>query len=248
MNIELQKVDFTYPGTTQPALTDLSFQIDSGEIVIIAGPNGAGKSTLLRLINGILKPTVGNVFIDGKNSQYTSTAELAAAVSVTFQNPADQIFAPTVRKEIAFGPQNLRRENIVTIVDSTLALFQMQAMAEQHPYDMLPAQRKLLTIASAVAMDTPILAFDEPSAGLSQRERTVLTHVISNLRSQKRTLLIVTHDLEYFLSLATKAIILTSGKKIFEGTSPGLLSKESELRRFGMRFSLCARLKHSLSL
>jgi energy-coupling factor transport system ATP-binding protein len=246
MKVELRNISFTYPASTQPALTNLSFQINDGELMIIAGPNGAGKSTLLHLLNGILKPTAGDIYIHEINSRDTSTAELAHSVSVTFQNPADQIFAPTVRKEIAFGPKNLRLKNIEAVVDSTLALFQMQAIADKHPYDLLPAQRKLLTLASAVAMDTPILAFDEPTGGLSQNERAILTNVISHLRNQQRTLFIVTHDLDYFLPLADQVVYLNAGLKIFAGT-PRIFSQELQnLRSRGILLPFSLRLRKFL--
>jgi len=226
VSIEFQNVSFTYPKSTQPALSDITFQVHEGELLAIVGPNGAGKSTLLHLLNGILKPTMGQVFIDGKNTHDTTPAELARIVSVTFQNPADQIFAPTIRREIEFGPANLHCQDVDGIVDSTLSLFHMQSLIETHPYDLLPAQRKLLTIASAVAMDTRVLAFDEPASGLSQTERTILMQVLRSLRKKNRTFIIISHDIDFFIPIMDRILCLRAGTKIFTGSANEFINND----------------------
>jgi energy-coupling factor transport system ATP-binding protein len=245
MSIELNDVAFSYPPDIQ-VLHNVRCRVAEGEFVLIAGRNGVGKSTLLKLLNGILKPTRGRIVIYGFNTSSTPTATLAKSISVTFQNPADQIFASSVRQEIAFGAENLGRAGVSQIVESTLDLFGLKQYGDRHPYDLLPAQRKLLTIASAVAMGTAALAFDEPTAGLSQQERRILQKVLRILTTERRTLLIASHDLDFFLPLNPRIILMRQGEVAFDGHSSSLIEDDTVLRRCGMRLPTPMRLKRIL--
>jgi energy-coupling factor transporter ATP-binding protein EcfA2 len=208
--IQLHNVCFGYaPETT--VLRDIALNVEQGDFLLIVGANGAGKSTLLRLLNGILKPNSGTIHINGLDTTSTPVSTLASHVSVTFQNPGDQIFASTVRQEIMFGPRTLRRPSPENLAQKSMDLCGLSAYASRHPYDLAPAYRKLLTIASAVATDSPILAFDEPTASLSQPERLILSNVFEELRRQHRTLLVVSHDLEFFVPLMDRLVLLNRG-------------------------------------
>lgn len=245
MSITLDHVSFSYGGDSF-AVTNLSFSAENNELLLVVGPNGAGKSTLLKLLNGLFKPTSGTVTVNGRSTRTTPTSTLAKEICVTFQNPADQIFASTVRDELAFAPMNLRRSDVDRLVQSSAELFGLTPVLSSHPYNLSPAQRKLLAAASSVSSGASILALDEPTAGLSQPERVLLLSTLKTIR-QNRTLLIVSHDLNLFLPLATRVLALHRGEIVFEG-SPGRFIRHSpEFRRLGFRLPIVMRLEHILN-
>ena len=247
MTLEFQNVSFEYR-KGQPVLSDLSFSTSTEDLLLIIGQNGVGKSTLLKLLNGILKPTAGRVTVGDLDTSTHSIARLAGEICVTFQNPADQIFAPSVRKEIEFAPRNLKRENVDTLVEEALTLCDLAKVSSHHPYDLPAAQRKLLTVASAIASGTPFLAFDEPSAGLSQIERTVFENLLAKLRQGKRGLVVVSHDLGFFLRYATKVLILAERRLLFSGDPAIVLEQDGLLQQAGLQLPLPLRLARILGM
>ena len=245
MSIELRNVSFAYPGG-KPVLRDLSFSAERGGFLLVIGQNGVGKSTLLKLLNGILKPTSGQVLINGMDTATQPTSRLAKEICVTFQNPADQIFAPTIRAEVEFGPRNLRRENVGQLVDNALSLCELDALSSHHPYDLPAAQRKLLTVASAIASGASFLAFDEPSAGLSQIERSIFERLLSALKKEERGLIVVSHDLALLLPYATTVLILARGEMIYYGDADAVTQQRELIRKAGLRLPLPYRLEKLL--
>jgi energy-coupling factor transporter ATP-binding protein EcfA2 len=228
------------------ALRNISLDVASGRLLLLVGHNGAGKSTLLRLLNGMVRPEEGSVHICGKSTENRSTAELASDVAITFQNPADQLFASTVFQEVAFGPRNLARTDVDALVDSALRLCGLQSSRERHPYDLLLPERKLLTVASAIAMETPVLAFDEPSAGLSQHERTRLIQAFHELLGRGKTILVISHDLGLFLPLANQVVALEEGRIVFSGGVQELEQMIPILRKTGVRLPFPVRLQRMM--
>jgi energy-coupling factor transport system ATP-binding protein len=242
MNIEFKNVSFQYHADHM-VLHNLSFVVEPGAFLLVIGQNGVGKSTLLKLMNGILKPTSGHVLIGGLDTASHPTSCLAADICVTFQNPSDQIFAPSVRKEVAFAPQNLKRQDIDGLVSHALSLCSLDTVEFRHPYDLPAPQRRLLTVASAIASGAPFLAFDEPSAGLSQIERVVLERLLTELKRDRRGFIVVSHDLGLFLRYASKVLILSGGRNIFFGEPEVLLRREEYLRKAGLKLPLFLRLE-----
>jgi len=242
MSIEFQNVSFSYHDNHE-VLNDLSFVVEPGAFLLVIGQNGVGKSTLLKHMNGILKPTSGQVIVGGLDTATIATSRLAGEVCVTFQNPADQIFAPSVRKEVMFAPRNLRRPNVDELVSHALSLCSLDSVSSHHPYDLPAPQRRLLTIASAIASGSPFLAFDEPSAGLSQIERVVLEKLLTELKRDRRGFVVVSHDLGLFLRYASQVLVLSRGRNIFFGRPEELLEREGYLRRAGLKLPLPLRLQ-----
>jgi energy-coupling factor transport system ATP-binding protein len=242
MNIEFKNVSFHYQEGHE-VLDRLSFDVEPGAFLLVIGQNGVGKSTLLKLMNGILKPTAGQVFIGGLDTARYATSRLAAEVCVTFQNPADQIFAPSVQREVAFAPRNLKRPNVEQLVSRALSLCSLDSVSSHHPYDLPAPQRRLLTIASAIASGAPFLAFDEPSAGLSQIERIVLERLLGELKRDRRGFIVVSHDLALFIRHASHVLVLSEGKSVFFGTPTVLLEQEGYLRKAGLKLPLSLRLE-----
>lgn len=242
MNILFEHVSAGYQEGID-AVSDLSLAIPEGAIVLITGANGAGKSTFLKLLNGILKPRTGRVCVGQLDTRSISTSELSRHIAVTFQNPSDQIFSSNVRDEVAFGPRVLKRPAPLQTTDQVLDLLGLRQYSAKHPYDVSPAHRKLLTIASAIAADTPILAFDEPTAGLSQPERVFFANAIALLNARHRTLIVVSHDLEYFLPVATLLVILRHGRIMFCGEPRAVHDHSSLAKRAGIRMPASMRFR-----
>jgi energy-coupling factor transporter ATP-binding protein EcfA2 len=242
MSIEFQNVSFHYHDD-HAVLTNLSFVVEPGAFLLVIGQNGVGKSTLLKLINGILKPTSGQVIVGGLDTAIHPTSLLAGEVCVTFQNPSDQIFAPSVRQEVMFAPRNLRRTNVEDLVSNALTLCSLDSVSSHHPYDLPAPQRRLLTVASAISSGSPFLAFDEPSAGLSQIERVVLERLLTELKRARRGFVVVSHDLGLFLRYASQVLVLSGGRNIFFGKPEELLEREGFLRKAGLKLPLPLRLR-----
>jgi energy-coupling factor transport system ATP-binding protein len=245
--LRLNNVCFRYPLGTE-VLRNVSFEGSGGEVLLLLGHNGAGKSTLLKLFNGILKPTSGSVTVNGLDTRQHPTSTLAGQAAVTFQNPGDQIFAPTVQQEAEFGPTILRRSQQRELVDNALRLFQLESSRLSHPYDLPLSGRKLLTVACAAASGCPILAFDEPSAGLSLPERGLLTNAIKHLLNEQRLILVVSHDLDLFLPLASRVLIMESGALTYNGSPQTLISNEGILRKSRLRLPVITRLRKAVNL
>jgi len=250
VTIYVQDVHYVYPGTVE-ALRGVNLTVDSGEMLLLMGHNGAGKSTLLKHLNGILKPTRGDVFVGQTNTRDHNVAQLAHYVALSFQNPDDQIFSRTVIEEVAFGPNNLKKENSDELAQEALYLLGLQDIASSHPYDLHPSKRKLLAVASTIAMDTPILAFDEPSAGLDMRQRRTMKKALLSLKEKKRTVIIVSHDIDHFLQLCDSIAMMAGGEIVFHGTKEELGSRpdlRQLMRTSGLSTPIAWRLSRAAGL
>lgn len=245
MSVRFDGVRFSYDPQAL-VLRDLSLEIPHGEFLLVVGHNGAGKSTLLKLLNGILKPSAGRITVFANDTARTPTSRLAHDVCVTFQNPGDQIFASTVLEEAAFGPRSLGRDDPKSLARSALALCGLAGTVASHPYDLAQPQRKLLTIASAVATGARVLAFDEPSVSLSEPERSTLARVLAKLRSEARTLVIVSHDVGLFLPFADRLLVLRRGNAPVALAAADARAHERMLANAGVRWPYAQRLERFL--
>ena len=166
MKLELREVSFQYPAGVL-ALDGISLSIGSGEAVALIGENGAGKTTLAKLLNGLLRPTSGTVLVGEDDTRRYTPAQLSRHVGFVFQNPDDQLFARTVRDEVAFGPRNQRVSagEVRARVDHALDDVGLGSAIDRHPYDLTAPERKRVALAAALAMQTPALILDEPTIG-----------------------------------------------------------------------------------
>ena len=230
MNIEVQDLHFTYP-TGLEALKGISLNIRSGEQVAIVGQNGAGKTTLVKHLNGLLQPTSGQVAIGDWNTREHSVARLASRVGYVFQNPDEQLFSKTVGAEIAFGPKNLGfdEERVNALVNDALALTELSDQTETNPYDLSATWRKMVALASIISMDTKIVIFDEPTTGQDARNVARIAHVIAELRRRGKTVITITHDIDFCAENFERVIAMSQGKILLDGKANDVLGQEDIL-------------------
>ena len=232
--IEVRNVYFTYPNGVE-ALKGVSLHIDRGEFVAIMGQNGAGKTTLVKHFNGLLKPTKGEVLVDGVNTKEVSVATLARKVGYVFQNPDHQLFCETVEKEIAFALKNFGfdEELIKKRVDWALNLLGLSQYRESSPFMLSGGERKRLALASVLAWDPEAIILDEPTIGQDYAQKEKLRQFILQLRAQGKTVVIVTHDVEFVADCSPRVVLMANGRIVADGkaeeilTNPRLLAEAS---------------------
>ena len=226
--LALEGVGFIYPDGTR-ALSNVDLTVEPGELVAIIGQNGSGKSTLVRHLDGLLRPTEGRVLHDGADIAAERVATLAARVGIVFQNPDRQIFAGKVRSEVAFGPRILGRPAADAAAAATAALevVGLDKLADANPYDLGYSQRKLLTLASILAMDTPVVVLDEPTTGQDARGLARIRRVIADLSSAGRTVITISHDMRFVAETFTRIVVMGSGRILLDG-SPATVFGEAE--------------------
>jgi energy-coupling factor transport system ATP-binding protein len=216
--LTLDGVGFVYPDGTR-ALRDVDLEVAAGEVVAIIGQNGSGKSTLVRHLDGLLRPTEGRVLHDGVDIAGTRVAELAATVGIVFQNPDRQIFAGRVKHEVAFGPRMLGRTAAQVATASTAALeaVGLSGASDTNPYDLGYSRRKLLTLASVLAMDTPVLVLDEPTTGQDARGVARIQTVIRDLAERGRTIIAISHDMRFVAETFGRIVVMAGGRVVLDG-------------------------------
>jgi energy-coupling factor transport system ATP-binding protein len=249
MKIEIKDLHFTYP-TGLEALKRISLSIESGEQVAIVGQNGAGKTTLVRHFNGLLQPTSGSVLIGEWDTKKEPVAKLASRVGYVFQNPDEQLFSRDVGTEVAFGPKNLgySKEKIDTLVKRAMSLTELSDKTETNPYDLSPTWRKMVALASIIAMDTQIVIFDEPTTGQDAINVARIANVIAELKKEGKTVITITHDIDFCAENFDRVIALSNGQVLLDGPAREVLGQEEilaqtyvdppQLTRLGKRLGL----------
>jgi len=213
MLIRIDDVHFTYPGGVK-ALNGASVTIQPGEKVALVGQNGSGKTTLARHLNGLLQPATGSVWIGDWQTKDHSPAQMARRVAYVFQNPDEQLFHQRVWDEVAFGPQNLgySPKEVRSQVEQALDLMGLGGISSLNPRDLGYSGRKRVTLASALAMQTPVIVFDEPTAGLDSKEQEQLARVISLLSRQSKTVIVISHDMDFLVENIDRLLLIIDGK------------------------------------
>ncbi len=245
--IAVREVSFAYPGGAQ-ALNGLSLTVQPGEFVAVLGPNGGGKSTLARHLNGLLRPQRGAVALHGQPCAGRAVGELARHVGYLFQNPDHQIFAATVREEVAFGPRNLglAGQELAQRVAAALAAFDLAALAETPPAVLGYGWRRLVTLASVWAMQPSIWLLDEPTTGLDARLIALLMERLHQLHRAGHTVLFITHDLK-LAAQAQRIVGVSQGRVALDGPPQTVLADSVALHAIGLRPPPIARLSGLLA-
>jgi len=226
--VEVQDLVFTYPSCVR-ALDGVDLRIKEGERLAIVGQNGSGKSTLVRHFVGLLRATSGEVRIGGLPVGRRHVAELARTVAIAFQNPDRQIFAARVRDEVAFGPRNLgmRGAELSSRVTEALASVGLEQQLDANPYDLGYSQRKLLALASVLAMGAPLVVLDEPTTGQDARGVRLVEAILDDLTAAGRTLVVISHDMRFVAETASRVVVMRAGRIVDDG-SPASVFSESQ--------------------
>jgi len=222
------------------ALDNVSVGFDRAERIALLGTNGSGKTTLLNHLNGILKPTHGKILFDEVPLKYDakSLLELRKRVGFVFQDPNDQLFAPTVKQDIAFGPLNLgySTEKAKAIVEDAMQIVGVSEFADKPPHFLSLGQKKRVALAGVLAMAPEVIIMDEPTSNLDPRAISEILHLLLELNKVKGiTLLLATHDVDMVPLFATKMYILNKGKLVSEGTPKESFSNGALIRQVNLR-------------
>ena len=223
--IEVNDVHFTYPNGVE-ALKGVSLTIQNGEFVAIMGQNGAGKTTLVKHFNGLLKPTKGKALIDEVETTKVSVATLARNVGFVFQNPDHQLFSETVEDEIAFALRNFGfKENVIKRrVTWALNLLGLTQYRKTSPFMLSGGERKRVALASVLSWNPKILILDEPTIGQDYQQKEKLRQFILQMKTQKKTVIIVTHDVEFVAECNPRVLLMRDGKIVADGEARKILT------------------------
>lgn len=232
------------------ALDGVTLRIGAGERVAIVGQNGSGKTTLVRHLNGLLRPTSGRVTIDGTDAAELTVAQLAARVGLVFQDPDRQIFAGSVRAEVEFGPRNLGRRGpeLRQAVERALEAAGLAGVEASNPYDLGQSRRKLLALASVLAMETRVLVLDEPTTGQDARGTARIQRIVDDVARDGRAIVAISHDMRFVAETFERVVVMRHGRVILEG-SPADVFAAAEwgaLRSTHLEPPLAARIGHRL--
>ncbi|NOY99495.1 MAG: ABC transporter ATP-binding protein [Chloroflexi bacterium] len=249
MRIVVNELHHTYPAGVE-ALRGISLVIEAGEQVAMVGQNGAGKTTLVKHFNGLLQPTQGSVHIGDWDTREHAVSQLAARVGYVFQNPDEQLFTKNVHDEVAFGPRNLgySPERIERLVEDALALTELTDKKETNPYDLSSTWRKMVALASIISMDTPVVIFDEPTTGQDAANIARIANVVRVLRERGKTVITITHDIDFCAENFERIIALAQGRVLLDGPANDVLAEDEllattyvdppQLTRLGKRLGL----------
>lgn len=230
MWIEVRNLHFTYPGEIN-ALQGIDLTIEPGEKVAIVGQNGSGKTTLVKHFNALLLPTQGSVQIGDWDTRDHSVAELAARVGYVFQNPDEQLFNSDVTSELGFGPRNLGyvSTRINLLVDDAIELTGLDIYRETNPYDLSPTWRKMVALGSIIALDTPIVVFDEPTTGQDAQSVAQIARIVRELHSRGKTLITISHDIDFCAENFDRIIAMSEGRILLDGQVLEVIAQEETL-------------------
>lgn len=247
--LEVKDLKYAY-NSDYEALKGVSLKVEKGDMVALLGKNGAGKSTLFLHLNGIYQPDSGKVFIDGEELKYDkkSLLKFRQKVGIVFQNPDDQIFAPTVEEDVAFGPLNLGlpMEEVQKRVVDALARVGMSGFEKTAPHHLSGGQKKRVAIAGILAMKPEVMVLDEPTAGLDPQGVTDLTVLLNELNDEGITIIISTHEVDLVPNYANKVFVLVDGLLIAEGTPKEIFSQPEILEKANLKVPIVTELFQEL--
>jgi energy-coupling factor transport system ATP-binding protein len=222
--IEFRDVSFVHQnGVT--ALSGVSLSVEKQELVGIVGENGAGKTTLVKHINGLLKPTTGSVWVDGRDTRDASTAQLARNVGIAFQNPDHQLFSDSVENEVTFALKNFGFDPalIARRLDWALGFFGLEEYRKSSPLILSGGEKKRLTLASILAWDPSVVVLDEPTVGQDMIQKEKLAEIVRLLNSTGKTVIVVSHDVEFLWTLQPRLIVMKQGTVVGDGPCSTLM-------------------------
>jgi len=229
--ITVEDVTFSYPSGVE-ALKNVSLTIHEGEYVAIMGENGAGKTTLVKHFNGLLKPKKGKILVNDIDVSKTSVAALAQKIGLVFQNPDDQLFAEDVKEEISFALRNFGyNESVINQrVEWALNLLDIKKYKDTSPFILSGGERKRVALASVLAWDPQVLVLDEPTIGQDYGQKEKLKHFLTQLCTQGKTVVIVTHDVEFVAESQPRVVLMAKGSIQADGSAKEIMSNSEALK------------------
>ena len=239
--LELKNLSYVY-GTGTPfektAVNNLSLSIEKGEFIGIMGHTGSGKSTLVQMLNGLMKPTSGQVLLDGEDiwANPKDIRKIRFKVGMVFQYPEYQLFEETVAKDIAFGPTNMGKSGAELVNDAARFTGLKDELLEKSPFDLSGGEKRRAAIAGVIAMNPEVLVLDEPTAGLDPMGRDVLlSQIVQYHKERKNTVILVSHSMEDIARVADKIIVMNKSNLVMFDKTKEVFSKGRELEKIGLR-------------
>lgn len=234
--LTFEHLSYRYSGTKEDVLYDISFSVRKGETIALLGPNGSGKTTLVKQALGLLRPTRGTIRLYGEDVRKLSVAQLASRIGYVFQSPGAMLFAPTVRKEISFGPENLKfeKQRLQASVEQAEQALNIAQFDKRSPFSLSFGQQKRVAIASVLAMQGRILLLDEPTAGQDYRSYISFMEYLRSL-PELDTLLFITHDLDLALRFTQRVLLLKEGHLMADGPPLEVLADPDLLETCNLR-------------
>ena len=249
IHLATKNLSFIYPDGTK-ALKNVNIEIKRGEKIAIIGPNGAGKSTLFSHFNGLSEPTSGHVEIDGEKVEYKKEKllQVRQKVGIVFQDPNDQLFAPTVKEDIAFGPMNLGLDydEVEKRIDESLKMVGMEGFENKTPHHLSGGQQKRIAIAGIVAMRPEIMILDEPTAGLDPEGVNKVLNILNKLNKEGMSIVISSHDIEMVNEFAEKIFVLYNGEIIAQGNKNEIFTNKELLKKAQLKTPVTTEILYKL--
>lgn len=232
MRIELKDMRHVYP-TGDEALKGVNLVIEGTDPVAIIGQNGAGKTTVVKHFNGILRPTSGQVLIDGEDINNRSTAKWSKEVGYVFQNPDDQLFLESVRKEFEFGPQQIGMDpqTIESRIQKVAELVGLQDKLDMHPFDLTSTEKKFCTIGAIIMMDPRAIIFDEPTCGQDVAGNIRLRQIIQSLKDEGKLCITISHDMKFVVDNFKRVIVMCKGNVLLDGDAEDVFAQVETLKQ-----------------
>ena len=247
--LEAKHIVYKYEDGTR-ALNDVSITVEDNDMVALLGKNGAGKSTLFLHFNGIYKPDHGEILVDGKPIDYSKKGllDVRTKVGIVFQNPDDQLFAPTVQEDVAFGPLNMKlpQEEVERRVTESLKRVGMSGFERKPPHHLSGGQKKRVAIAGVLAMKPKIMVLDEPTSGLDPKGASHILQLLYELNKEGIAIIISTHDVDLVPLYAKRLYVIKEGKIIKEGTPKEVFDDVNIIRGANLRLPRIAHLAEIL--
>lgn len=232
--IQVNHLDFTYPDGTK-ALDNINLSMRIGEFIALIGQNGSGKTTLSKCLNGLYKPTSGDVLVDGLNSKSTPVVQMVRRVGYVFQNPDHQLFNNNCWDEIAYGPRNIQlseEEVRVRVEEAAQVVGLPDVFYEEHPFFLSKGLRQRVAIASILALRPRVIIVDEPTTGQDARQSMEIMEFLKDLNEKHgHTIIIITHDMSIVAQYARRVILMGEGRLLGDGTTPDIFSQPALLQK-----------------
>ncbi|TAM68665.1 MAG: ABC transporter ATP-binding protein [Microbacteriaceae bacterium] len=247
--IALDGVSFSYPNG-HLAIEDVSLTFNRGESVAIVGQNGAGKTSVAKLMDGLFKPSIGAVTVDGDDTREHTTAQISRKVGYVFQNPDDQIFHNDVYSELEFGPKTLGTTGteLESVVYAAAELAGIDRYLDENPYNLPFSTRKFVAVASTLAMGCDAFILDEPTAGQDKQGMETIGHIVDSLKSEGKTVITITHDMQFVVDNFDRVVVMADRRVIADGDKRSIFWNHDVLDKAMLKQPYLSDLAHQLGL